>query len=257
MNGSFFCVGDHVIFCCNEFLVRWNDEWFNDENVLPSVMMTCLCVPWGFNPSDAKATYTTLCYPSRVASGRGLQLVHRHRFLFQRFKSERYYYGTLPKNSAIEAIEQCMNCMNCNKWVMDIDMEITFFLCLVINKISFFSKFVQTNIGYAHRRLPAPRSIACFRSFASLAEFLGILARHGTRNWIHSNHGENQKPKTPPKTNMDNTPKMTPCLKLEIQLKKNIILGIYVRFSWGVLAVRFREGSPWVGAWDEFFPIEE
>ena len=41
------------------------------------------------------ATYTTLCYPARVASGRGLQLVHRHRFLFQRFKSERYYYGAL------------------------------------------------------------------------------------------------------------------------------------------------------------------
>lgn len=41
------------------------------------------------------ATYTTLRYPARVASGRGLQLVHRHRFLFQRFKTERYYYGAL------------------------------------------------------------------------------------------------------------------------------------------------------------------
>eukprot|EP00435_Cladocopium_sp_Y103_P053180 s214_g17.t1 len=41
------------------------------------------------------ATYTTLRYPARVASGRGLQLVHRYRFLFQRFKTERYYYGAL------------------------------------------------------------------------------------------------------------------------------------------------------------------
>ncbi|CAL1151686.1 unnamed protein product [Cladocopium goreaui] len=41
------------------------------------------------------ATYTTLRYPARVASGRGLQLVQRHRFLFQRFKTERYYYGAL------------------------------------------------------------------------------------------------------------------------------------------------------------------
>lgn len=39
------------------------------------------------------ATYTTLKYPSRVHSGEGLQLVNRHRFLFQRFKPERYYYG--------------------------------------------------------------------------------------------------------------------------------------------------------------------
>ena len=41
------------------------------------------------------ATYTTLKYPSRVHSGEGLQLVNRHRFLFQRFKPERYYYGLL------------------------------------------------------------------------------------------------------------------------------------------------------------------
>ncbi|CAK9062829.1 Metabotropic glutamate receptor 7 (mGluR7) [Durusdinium trenchii] len=39
------------------------------------------------------ATYTTVKYPSRINSGRGLQLVNRYRFLFQRFKPECYYYG--------------------------------------------------------------------------------------------------------------------------------------------------------------------
>lgn len=41
------------------------------------------------------ATYTTCSYPSRITSGQGLQLVHRHRFLFQRFRPQRYYYGLL------------------------------------------------------------------------------------------------------------------------------------------------------------------
>lgn len=41
----------------------------------------------------AWTTYTTIMYPSRVASGRGLRLVNRHRFLFHRFKAETYYYG--------------------------------------------------------------------------------------------------------------------------------------------------------------------
>ena len=41
------------------------------------------------------ATYTTCKYPSRITSGQGLQLVHRHRFLFQRFKPKRFYYGLL------------------------------------------------------------------------------------------------------------------------------------------------------------------
>ena len=39
------------------------------------------------------ATYATVMYPSWVASGRGLRLLNRYRFLFHRFKSERYYYG--------------------------------------------------------------------------------------------------------------------------------------------------------------------
>lgn len=43
----------------------------------------------------AWTTYTVLMYPSRVKSGAGLQLVQRHRFLFQRFKAECYYYGLL------------------------------------------------------------------------------------------------------------------------------------------------------------------
>lgn len=41
----------------------------------------------------AWATYTTVMYPSRINSGKGLQLVNRYRFLFQRFRPETYYYG--------------------------------------------------------------------------------------------------------------------------------------------------------------------
>eukprot|EP00931_Biecheleriopsis_adriatica_P064365 TRINITY_DN39160_c0_g1_i1.p1 TRINITY_DN39160_c0_g1~~TRINITY_DN39160_c0_g1_i1.p1 ORF type:complete len:1422 (+),score=258.12 TRINITY_DN39160_c0_g1_i1:115-4380(+) len=38
-------------------------------------------------------SYTTWKYPSRVSSGHGLQMVSRYRFLFNRFKTECYYYG--------------------------------------------------------------------------------------------------------------------------------------------------------------------
>ena len=37
------------------------------------------------------ATYTTVMYPIRIASGKGLQLVNRYRFLFQRFRPECYW----------------------------------------------------------------------------------------------------------------------------------------------------------------------
>ncbi|CAE7427169.1 Grm4, partial [Symbiodinium microadriaticum] len=39
------------------------------------------------------AAYITFMYPSRVASGRGLRMMNRYRFLFHRFKPEQYYYG--------------------------------------------------------------------------------------------------------------------------------------------------------------------
>ncbi|CAE8604277.1 unnamed protein product, partial [Polarella glacialis] len=39
--------------------------------------------------------WVTLKYPSRVASGAGLTLNIRYRFLFGRFRPERYYFGTL------------------------------------------------------------------------------------------------------------------------------------------------------------------
>lgn len=39
------------------------------------------------------ATYATVTFPSRIASGRGLRLVHRYRFLFHRFKPDCFYYG--------------------------------------------------------------------------------------------------------------------------------------------------------------------
>ncbi|CAK9066123.1 Metabotropic glutamate receptor 1 (mGluR1) [Durusdinium trenchii] len=39
------------------------------------------------------ATYATCAFPSRLASGTGLRLVHRYRFLFHRFKPECFYYG--------------------------------------------------------------------------------------------------------------------------------------------------------------------
>ncbi|CAE8629865.1 unnamed protein product [Polarella glacialis] len=39
------------------------------------------------------ALWVTLMYPSRMASGQGLQLVRRYRFLFSRFKPSSYYYG--------------------------------------------------------------------------------------------------------------------------------------------------------------------
>ncbi|CAE7227713.1 Scube3 [Symbiodinium sp. KB8] len=39
------------------------------------------------------ATYTTVMYPLRIVSGKGLQLMNRYRFLFQRFRPECYYYG--------------------------------------------------------------------------------------------------------------------------------------------------------------------
>ncbi|CAE8630546.1 unnamed protein product [Polarella glacialis] len=41
------------------------------------------------------ATWVTLKYPSRIASGAGLTLNIRYRFLFGRYKSERYYFGTI------------------------------------------------------------------------------------------------------------------------------------------------------------------
>ncbi|CAE8713782.1 unnamed protein product [Polarella glacialis] len=41
------------------------------------------------------ATWVTLKYPSRIASGAGLALNTRYRFLFGRFTKERYYFGTL------------------------------------------------------------------------------------------------------------------------------------------------------------------
>ena len=46
-------------------------------------------------PVIVGAAYVTLMYPSRVASGKGLRMVNRYRFLFHRFKSEQYYYGLL------------------------------------------------------------------------------------------------------------------------------------------------------------------
>ncbi|CAE8581743.1 unnamed protein product [Polarella glacialis] len=41
------------------------------------------------------AAWVTLKYPSRIASGAGLTLNIRYRFLFGRFRAERYYFGTL------------------------------------------------------------------------------------------------------------------------------------------------------------------
>ena len=39
------------------------------------------------------ATFATLMYPMRVASGSGLRQVNRYRFLFHRFKPQSYYFG--------------------------------------------------------------------------------------------------------------------------------------------------------------------
>ena len=64
-------------------------SWFTGGKLMHEESSTSSCLWFSF----LQATYTTLHYPARVASGRGLQLVHRHRFLFQRFKTERYYYG--------------------------------------------------------------------------------------------------------------------------------------------------------------------
>ncbi|CAE7316306.1 grlE [Symbiodinium sp. CCMP2456] len=41
----------------------------------------------------AWTSHATFMYPSRVASGSGLRQVHRHRFLFHRFKPESFYFG--------------------------------------------------------------------------------------------------------------------------------------------------------------------
>ena len=41
----------------------------------------------------AWTSHATFSYPSRVASGSGLRQVHRHRFLFHRFKPESFYFG--------------------------------------------------------------------------------------------------------------------------------------------------------------------
>ena len=41
----------------------------------------------------AWTSHATFMYPSRVASGNGLRQVHRHRFLFHRFKPESFYFG--------------------------------------------------------------------------------------------------------------------------------------------------------------------
>lgn len=50
--------------------------------------------------------WTTWKYPTRVASGQGLQMVQRYRFLFNRFKRERYYYGLvlLVRNGLISLL---------------------------------------------------------------------------------------------------------------------------------------------------------
>ncbi|CAE7030005.1 GRM6 [Symbiodinium natans] len=44
-------------------------------------------------PILAWATYATIKYPSRVASGRALRRVNRYRFMFHRFKADKYWYG--------------------------------------------------------------------------------------------------------------------------------------------------------------------
>ncbi|CAE7223416.1 Tg [Symbiodinium sp. KB8] len=51
----------------------------------------------------AVATYATIMYPWRVGSGRGLRLMNRYRFLFHRFKPERYKHGLflLYRNSIV------------------------------------------------------------------------------------------------------------------------------------------------------------
>ncbi|CAE7776927.1 Grm5 [Symbiodinium sp. CCMP2456] len=51
----------------------------------------------------AVATYATVMYPWRVGSGRGLRLMNRYRFLFHRFKPERYKHGLflLYRNSIV------------------------------------------------------------------------------------------------------------------------------------------------------------
>ncbi|CAE7289869.1 Grm5 [Symbiodinium sp. CCMP2456] len=51
------------------------------------------------------ATFVTLTYPSLVGSGKGLRFANRYRFLFQRFKPEKYYYGLVVLHrSAIVAL---------------------------------------------------------------------------------------------------------------------------------------------------------
>ncbi|CAE7029429.1 grlE, partial [Symbiodinium sp. CCMP2592] len=53
----------------------------------------------------AWASYATLMYPSRIASGRGLRLVNRYRFFFHRFKPQNFYYGlTLLYRGALVAL---------------------------------------------------------------------------------------------------------------------------------------------------------
>ncbi|CAE7316290.1 GRM1 [Symbiodinium sp. CCMP2456] len=41
----------------------------------------------------AWATFAIIMYPRRVATGRGLRMVNKHRFLFHRFKPANYYFG--------------------------------------------------------------------------------------------------------------------------------------------------------------------
>eukprot|EP00439_Symbiodinium_sp_Y106_P023600 s2265_g2.t2 len=66
--------------------------WASDEHIalIGLAVIGIICYPVAIL---VWATYTTVMYPARIHSGAGLQLVHRHRFLFQRFKPECYYFG--------------------------------------------------------------------------------------------------------------------------------------------------------------------
>ena len=109
-----FNVGGIVVFAffisltlavLDPFQCRWNPDGsssmvsnpgilcFNSsEHIFLAVLASIgiLCYPVSILSWTA---YTVLKYPSRVQSGSGLVLVHRHRFLFQRFKPQCYYYG--------------------------------------------------------------------------------------------------------------------------------------------------------------------
>ena len=60
-------------------------------SLLSAVLVQPLCV----GSAEVGSIHRQVTYPSYVASGQGLVIVNRYRFIFERFRANRYFFSVL------------------------------------------------------------------------------------------------------------------------------------------------------------------